>query len=152
MSGSAIDSSMLQPSSDLASTRVSSIEAIALAEATGRVRRSTYRAEPRLPTGPPPVGTWRIAACRDHWSKYELGWHISPIANQHELAPHGLMAGGQDQARLAQEPQHRGLRDQPPLMADNRPHQILPLGAGVLQTVKPLWSEMKCACRRPKGL
>jgi len=29
-------------------------------------------------------GTWRIAACRDYWSKYELGWHISPTANQHD--------------------------------------------------------------------
>lgn len=29
-------------------------------------------------------GTWRIAACRDYWSKYELGWHISPSANQHD--------------------------------------------------------------------
>ena len=29
-------------------------------------------------------GTWRIAACRDYWSKYEFGWHTSPTANQHD--------------------------------------------------------------------
>lgn len=30
-------------------------------------------------------GTWRLAGCRDYWSKYELGWHISPTANQHDV-------------------------------------------------------------------
>lgn len=29
-------------------------------------------------------GTWRIAGCRDYWSKYELGWHTSPTANMHD--------------------------------------------------------------------
>ncbi|GAB6902338.1 integrase core domain-containing protein [Kineosporia succinea] len=29
-------------------------------------------------------GTWRLAACRDYWSKYEFGWHLSPTANQHD--------------------------------------------------------------------
>jgi transposase InsO family protein len=29
-------------------------------------------------------GTWRLAACRDYWSKYELGWHVSPTANQRD--------------------------------------------------------------------
>jgi transposase InsO family protein len=29
-------------------------------------------------------GTWRLAGCRDHWSKYELGRHVSPTANQHD--------------------------------------------------------------------
>src|SRR5690606_12336427 len=29
-------------------------------------------------------GTWRLAGCRDYWSKYELGWHTSPTANMHE--------------------------------------------------------------------
>jgi transposase InsO family protein len=28
--------------------------------------------------------TWRLAGCRDYWSKYELGWHVSPTANQHD--------------------------------------------------------------------
>jgi putative transposase len=28
--------------------------------------------------------TWRLAACRDYWSKYEFGWHLSPTANQHD--------------------------------------------------------------------
>ena len=25
-----------------------------------------------------------LAAGRDYWSKYELGWHVSPTANQHD--------------------------------------------------------------------
>jgi putative transposase len=29
-------------------------------------------------------GTWRLAGCRDYWSKYEFGWHLSPTANQHD--------------------------------------------------------------------
>jgi hypothetical protein len=29
-------------------------------------------------------GMWRLASCRDYRSKYELGWHISPTANQHD--------------------------------------------------------------------
>jgi putative transposase len=29
-------------------------------------------------------GVWRIAACTDYWSKYELGWHLSLTANQHD--------------------------------------------------------------------
>lgn len=29
-------------------------------------------------------GTWRLAGCRDYWSKYEHPWHVSPTANQHD--------------------------------------------------------------------
>ena len=29
-------------------------------------------------------GTWRIAGCRDYWSKYEHRFHISPTANRHD--------------------------------------------------------------------
>jgi hypothetical protein len=29
-------------------------------------------------------GTWRLAGCRDYWSKYELGWDVSPTGNQHD--------------------------------------------------------------------
>ena len=29
-------------------------------------------------------GTWRIAGCRDYWSKYEHRFHISPTANMHD--------------------------------------------------------------------
>lgn len=29
-------------------------------------------------------GTWRIAACRDYWSKYEFDAHVSPTANQYD--------------------------------------------------------------------
>src|SRR5699024_5418294 len=57
-------------------------------------RRAAFADEP---TGPNQVwqldfsefettagGTWRIAGCRDYWSKYEYPWHISPTANQHD--------------------------------------------------------------------
>ena len=26
-------------------------------------------------------GVWRLARCRDYWSKYELAGHVSPTAN-----------------------------------------------------------------------
>ena len=29
-------------------------------------------------------GIWRIAGCRDWYSRYEHPWHISPTANQHD--------------------------------------------------------------------
>jgi transposase InsO family protein len=29
-------------------------------------------------------GTWRIAACRDYWSKYEFDAHVAPTANMHD--------------------------------------------------------------------
>lgn len=29
-------------------------------------------------------GTWRIAGCRDYWSKYQYPFHVSPTANQHD--------------------------------------------------------------------
>lgn len=29
-------------------------------------------------------GTWRIAGCRDYWSKFEHRWHLSPTANQYD--------------------------------------------------------------------
>lgn len=32
----------------------------------------------------PSGGTWRVAGVADYWSKYELGWHWSPTANQHD--------------------------------------------------------------------
>ncbi|WP_324189793.1 integrase core domain-containing protein [Nocardia cyriacigeorgica] len=57
-------------------------------------RRAAFAEEP---TGPNQVGqldfsefettsggTWRIAGCRDYWSKYEHPWHVSPTANQHD--------------------------------------------------------------------
>jgi transposase InsO family protein len=47
-------------------------------------------------------GRWRIAACTDYWSKYELGWHLSLTANQHDaiaaveaaIGEAELLAGG----------------------------------------------------------
>jgi transposase InsO family protein len=57
-------------------------------------RRAAFAAEP---TGPNQVwqldfsefetttgGTWRLAGCRDYWSKYEHPFHLSPTANQHD--------------------------------------------------------------------
>lgn len=57
-------------------------------------RRAAFAKEP---TGPNQVwqldfseyetttgGTWRIAACRDYWSKYEFDAHVSPTANMHD--------------------------------------------------------------------
>lgn len=29
-------------------------------------------------------GTWRIASCRDYWSKYEFDAHVSPTAHMHD--------------------------------------------------------------------
>ena len=29
-------------------------------------------------------GTWRLAGCRDYFSKYEHRFHVSPTANQHD--------------------------------------------------------------------
>jgi putative transposase len=34
-------------------------------------------------------GTWRLAGCRDYWSKYEHPFHISPTANQHDAYRRG---------------------------------------------------------------
>jgi transposase InsO family protein len=57
-------------------------------------RRAAFAAEPTAPnqvwqldfsefettTG----GTWRLAGCRDYYSKHEYPFHISPTANQHD--------------------------------------------------------------------
>ncbi|MFC6148867.1 MULTISPECIES: hypothetical protein [Mumia] len=29
-------------------------------------------------------GTWRLAGCRDYWSKYEYPFHVSSTANKHD--------------------------------------------------------------------
>ena len=75
----------------------------------GRVLEVTYQADRRQhakarraafvvpPSGPNQVwqmdfseyetgmgGIWRIGGCTDYWSKYELGWHVSPTQNQHD--------------------------------------------------------------------
>src|SRR5450830_1500257 len=58
-------------------------------------RKAAFATEP---TGPIPAssswttpefettsgGTWRIAGCRDYWSKYTRRFHISPTANRHD--------------------------------------------------------------------
>jgi putative transposase len=48
-------------------------------------------------------GTWRLAGCRDHWSKYELGWHVSPTANQHDAIA-AIELALAEAARLAGQP------------------------------------------------
>jgi putative transposase len=43
-------------------------------------------------------GTWRLAGCRDYWSKYEYPFHVSPTANQFDAidAIELALAGYQD--------------------------------------------------------
>ena len=48
-------------------------------------------------------GTWRLAGCRDYWSKYELGWHVSPTANQHDAIT-AIELALTEAARLAGRP------------------------------------------------
>ena len=89
--------------------RVSPATVLRLLRDEGLILEANYQRERRdlaghrkaafavLPTGPNQVwqldfsefvtiggGTWRIAACRDYWSKYELGWHVWPTTNQHD--------------------------------------------------------------------
>jgi putative transposase len=89
--------------------RVSQATVLRLLRDEGLLLEATYQRERRQlaarrkaafatePTGPNRVwqldfsefettagGTWRLAGCRDYWSKYELGWHISPTANRHD--------------------------------------------------------------------
>jgi len=89
--------------------RVSQASVLRLLRDEGLILEANYQRERRQlaarrkaafatePTGPNQVwqldfsefetttgGTWRLAGCRDYWSKYELGWHTSPTANMHD--------------------------------------------------------------------
>lgn len=89
--------------------RVSQATVLRLLRDEGLILEANYQRERRQlaarrkaafatePTGPNQVwqldfsefetttgGTWRLAGCRDYWSKYELGWHTSPTANMHD--------------------------------------------------------------------
>ena len=89
--------------------RVSQATVLRLLRDEGLLLEATYQRERRQlaarrkaafatePTGPNQVwqldfsdfetttgGTWRLLGCRDYWSKYELGWHVAPTANQHD--------------------------------------------------------------------
>ncbi|MFL5548294.1 MAG: IS3 family transposase [Gemmatimonadales bacterium] len=89
--------------------RVSQASVLRLLRDEGLLLEANYQRERRAlaarrkaafatePTGPNQVwqldfsefettagGTWRLAGCRDYWSKYELGWHVAPTANQHD--------------------------------------------------------------------
>ncbi len=64
-------------------------------------------------------GTWRLAGCRDYFSKYEHPFHISPTANQHD-AIDAVEAALTDHERLFGHP----LRDRCPV--DDTTGEILP--------------------------
>src|SRR5660398_324036 len=89
--------------------RVSQATVLRLLRDEGLILEANYQRERRelaanrraafatAPTGPNQVwqldfsefettsgGTWRIAGCRDYWSKYEHRFHISPTANMHD--------------------------------------------------------------------
>ncbi len=89
--------------------RVCQASVLRLLRDEGLILEANYQREPRQlaarrkaafatePTGPNQVwqldfsefetttgGTWRLAGCRDYWSKYELGWHVCPTANMHD--------------------------------------------------------------------
>lgn len=99
-------------------------------------RRAAFATEP---TGPNQVwqldftefetttgGTWRLAGCRDHYSKYELGWHVSPTANQHDAVA-AVEAALTESARLAGQPlvdlaardANGGIQPLVPIVTDN---------------------------------
>ncbi|OZB78891.1 MAG: transposase [Microbacterium sp. 14-71-5] len=81
--------------------RIMRAQGLLLPAAYQRERRELAKARKAAfaapPTGPDQVwqldfsefetnhgGTWRIAACRDYWSKYEYGAHVAPTANMHD--------------------------------------------------------------------
>jgi len=66
-------------------------------------------------------GTWRIAACTDYWSKYELGWHMSLTANQHDAIA-AVDAAIREAELLAGRPLIEALTD-PQTRASARAHQ-----------------------------
>ena len=57
-------------------------------------------------------GAWRLAACRDYWSDYEFGWHLSPTENQHDavaaidlaVAEGARVGGGTDLLQQVTDP------------------------------------------------
>jgi len=58
-------------------------------------------------------GTWRIAACTDYYSKYELGWHLSLTATSTTPSPpsrrpSARRSGWSPAARADHRPDHRG--------------------------------------------
>lgn len=48
-------------------------------------------------------GTWRLAGCRDYWSKYEHPWHVSPTANQYDAIDAVELALADYQATFGRE-------------------------------------------------
>lgn len=58
-----------------------------------------------------PTGTWRIGGIADHWSKLELGWHVSTTANHRdaiETVEHAIV----ETERLLGRPLRELLTDQ----------------------------------------
>ena len=56
-------------------------------------------------------GTWRVAGIADYWSKYELGWHWSATANQHDAIAAVELALTEAQRLLATVPLAEYLTD-----------------------------------------
>lgn len=65
-------------------------------------------------------GTWRLAGCRDYWSKYEHAFHLSPTANKHDAVAAVEMALADHEALFG-----RPLRDQCPVDPDTG--ELLPV-------------------------
>jgi putative transposase len=51
---------------------------------SGSAAISWHGAGLRSRRNPRAGGIWRIASCRDYWSKYEFDAHVSPTANMHD--------------------------------------------------------------------
>lgn len=72
-------------------------------------------------------GTWRLAGCRDYFSKYEHEFHISPTANQHDaiaavelaLAEHQAMFGFPLRDRCRTDPETGQILPAVTIVTDN---------------------------------
>jgi len=78
-------------------------------------------------------GTWRIAACTDYWSKYELGWHLALTANQHDAVAAVEAAIGEAD-RLARRPLLEQLID--PITGEIRPVTIVTDNGGPFRSAR----------------
>lgn len=131
--------------------RVSQATVLRLLRDEGLILEANYQRERRelaanrraafatAPTGPNQVwqldfsefettsgGTWRIAGCRDYWSKYEHRFHISPTANQHDAIAAVELAlaeaaelGGRPLRDLAQVDQQGNVQPVVTIVTDN---------------------------------
>src|SRR5450759_2262391 len=93
-------------------------------EPTGPIPASGSWATPEFETTS--GGTWRIAGCRDYWSKYTRRFHISPTANQHDAIAAVELAlaeaaelGGRPLRDLAQVDQQGNVQPVVTIVTDN---------------------------------